>query len=58
MADPFSIITSTVGLLDVCYRVGSYLGDVKNAAKTIEKDLEGLREEIAALHSIPACDLN
>lgn len=52
MADPFSIITSTVGLLDVCYRVGSYLGDVKNAARTIEKDLDGLREEIAALHSI------
>lgn len=49
MADPFSIIASTVGLLDVCWRVGSYLSDVKAAAHNIESDLEGLQNEIDAL---------
>lgn len=50
--NPFSVITGTVGLLDVCWRVGSYLNDVKEAAKNIEADLQGLQDEIAALRRI------
>jgi len=50
--DPLSIITGTVGLLDVCWRVGSYLNDVKEAAQNIEADLQGLQDEINALHRI------
>ena len=50
--DPFSLIIGSVGLLDVCWRVGSYLNDVKESAQNIESDLQGLQDEINALYRI------
>jgi len=50
--DPSSIISGSVGLLNVCWRVGSYLNDVKEAARNIEADLQGLQDEIDALRRI------
>jgi prefoldin subunit 5 len=54
--DPFSGIASAVGLIDVLWRVGNYLNDVKDATGRIEEDINILRDEIGALtaadHSI------
>lgn len=52
MADPFSIIAGTAGLLDVCWRVGSYLGRLKASAAKIERDLFSLSLEISALVTV------
>ncbi|KAI4144995.1 MAG: hypothetical protein LQ341_002506 [Variospora aurantia] len=50
MADPFSIVASTAGILDLSWRIGSYLGKVKSAASEIERDLAGpLSFEVNAL---------
>ena len=49
MVDPFSITAGTVGLLDVCWRVGAYLNDVKNAAGRIEGDIDALQKEVTSL---------
>ena len=49
MADPFSIVAGTVGLLDVCWRVGSYLNSVKIAAGKIEGDIDALQKEVTSL---------
>ena len=50
--DTSSIISGSVGLLNVCWRVGSDLNDVKEAARNIEADLQGLQDEIDALRRI------
>lgn len=47
--DPISVIAGTVGLLDVCWRVGSYLNSVKDAAKGIEADITALQKEVTSL---------
>jgi hypothetical protein len=47
--DPFSIIVGTAGLLDVCFRVASYLVDVKAAAGQIDEGLATLSREIDSL---------
>lgn len=52
MADPFSIIAGTTGILDVCWRVGSYLGRVKSAASKIERDLAALSYEVNGLIAV------
>jgi hypothetical protein len=49
MADPFSIIVGTAGLLDVCYRVASYLIEVQAAAGKVEGELDRLSREIESL---------
>ncbi|KAL8942226.1 MAG: hypothetical protein Q9211_001493 [Gyalolechia sp. 1 TL-2023] len=49
MAEPFSIIASTAGILDISWRIGSYLGKVKSAASKIEQDLAALSFEVNAL---------
>lgn len=49
MADPLSIIAGTVGLLDVCWRVGSYLNDLKGATGRIEADIDALQREVTSL---------
>lgn len=43
--DPFSIITGTVGFLDVCFRVGQYLRSLKNSVTTIDEELTALQTE-------------
>ena len=52
MADPFSIIVGTVGLADVCWRVVTYLKDVKGAAAKIEGHIADLLHELDALISV------
>lgn len=52
MADPFSIITASVGLIDVCWRFGSYLRDVQAGAAKIEDEIEKLSRDIEALRIV------
>jgi hypothetical protein len=53
--DPVSAIGTVgavVGLLDVLFKVGSYLNDVRGASKSIESDIKAFEEEIKALISV------
>jgi hypothetical protein len=52
MADPFSILVGTVGLLDVCFRVGKYLHDVKEGADKVDEEIEVLSHQIEAIKSV------
>jgi hypothetical protein len=52
MADPFSIVVGTVGLLDVCFRFAGYLNDVQAGAAQIDDEIVGLLREIEALKSV------
>lgn len=52
MADPFSIIAATFGLIDVCWRFGSYLRDVQAGAAKVEDEIEGLSRDIEALRVV------
>ena len=52
MVDPFSIIVGAAGLLDVCWRVGSYLKDVDKSAGKVEKEIAALSHEITSLISV------
>ena len=52
MAEPFSIITATAGVIDVCWRFGSYLRDVQAGAAQIEDDIETLSRDIEALRMV------
>jgi hypothetical protein len=49
MPDPFSIIVATAGLLDVCFRLASYLVDVKAAAAQVDGELATLSREIDSI---------
>lgn len=49
MADPFSIIAGSAGLLDVCWRVFTYLKNVQAAAARVEEEITALLHEIEAL---------
>ena len=52
MADPFSIVAGTAGVLDICWRVGTYLAKVKAAAGKIERDLVALSFEVNSLIAV------
>ncbi|KAL8818042.1 MAG: hypothetical protein Q9223_003246 [Gallowayella weberi] len=49
MADPFSIVAGTAGVIDICWRVASYLAKVKSSATKIERNLAALSFETNAL---------
>ena len=49
MPDPFSILTATVGLIDVCVRFGCYLRDVSAGAAKIEEEIRTLSRDIDGL---------
>jgi chromosome segregation ATPase len=49
MADPFSIFSGTVGVLDVFFRSGQYLNSLRNAITTLDADLASLRDEIDSI---------
>lgn len=51
MADPFSILAGTFGVLDVCVKVVKYLGDISRASNSIDDDLQAVSKEIEALES-------
>lgn len=52
MAEPFSILAGTAGIIDLCVRLTSYFRDVNAAADRIEQDLFALLEEIIALQAV------
>ena len=50
--DPFSIITGTAGLLDVCIRLAKYLKDFQEAAAKVEDEISALLHEFEALIAV------
>ncbi|MCJ1268890.1 hypothetical protein MMC22_008778 [Lobaria immixta] len=52
MADPFSVIAGTAGLLDVCFRIFKYLKKTQAGAAKIEDDITALLREIEALIAV------
>ena len=52
MPDPFSTVAGTVGLLDVCFRVGKYLYDVKVGADKVDEEVEALSHQVEAIKSV------
>lgn len=52
MADPFSIVSGSLNITDICVRVVKYLKDVHKAAATIEKDITALLHEVDALGAV------
>jgi hypothetical protein len=52
MADPFSIVVGTAGLLDICIRASAYLVQIKEAAGKVEDDIAALSHDIQALISV------
>ena len=49
MADPFSIIAGTVGVVDVAVRVVKFLDKTKKGADSVDGDLRNLVAEIESL---------
>ena len=49
MADPFSIISSTISIVDVCVRLGTFIVQVKQGSDTIDDELDELIGEINSL---------
>ncbi|KAH6672293.1 tetratricopeptide repeat domain-containing protein [Halenospora varia] len=47
--DPFSAIAGSVGLIDVCFRVGSYLKSVEESAGKVEEEIAALSHDIDTL---------
>jgi hypothetical protein len=52
MADPFSLIASSIGVVDVCVRLGTFLLEAKQGSDTIDEKLDGLIAEIYALKTV------
>lgn len=52
MADPFSVIAGTAGLLDVCFRIFTYLKETQVGAARIEDDIAALMREIEGLIAV------
>jgi len=52
MADPFSILTASAGLVDVLWRFGSYLKKIHESTGKIEEDILALSSEIQSLLSV------
>lgn len=52
MADPFSIIAGTAGLLDVCFRIFKYLKETQAGSERIEEEITALLREIEALINV------
>lgn len=52
MAEPFSILAGTAGIIDICVRLTNYFRDVNAAAGRIEQDLFALLEEFIALQAV------
>ncbi|KAF2096847.1 tetratricopeptide repeat domain-containing protein [Rhizodiscina lignyota] len=52
MADPFSIIAGTAGLIDVLWRCGVYVKHIRDLADTINEDIDAVSHELDALISV------
>ena len=51
MADPFSIAAGTVGLLEICWRVGSYLSTLDKSRGKLEQEIAQLSKEVNTITS-------
>ena len=49
MVDFFSIVAGSIGIIDVCLKVGAYLLNVQRASEDVEGELMGLAQEIEEL---------
>lgn len=52
MAEPFSIATGALGVIDLCVRLNKYLGSVRRSAKTIGSEIESLEREISNFQNV------
>jgi hypothetical protein len=52
MADPLSVIASTVSIADVCVRLAGYLRDVQKGSKGIKDEIEALLHEVEGFSAI------
>ena len=52
MADPFSVIVGTLGVIQVCGSIGKYLQDIKAGAEEIDEEIKALTHEVGALQSV------
>lgn len=52
MADPFSVIAGTAGLLDVCFRIVKFLKETQAGAERIEEEITALLREVEALITV------
>lgn len=52
MAEPLSIIASTLGVADVCFRLGTFVKQAIEGSQKVDEDLEALSQEIAALSTV------
>ena len=52
MADPFSIIAGTFGILDISYRVLKTLNDVRAGALKVDDELESLVQDIKTFRKV------
>jgi len=52
MADPFSIIAGTVNLLDVCFRIGENLYDIKVGTDKVDEEIEALSHQVEVIKSV------
>ena len=52
MADPFSIAVGTVSLLDISWRVGTYLTNLNSSRGKIERELNDLTKEVNAIVTV------
>jgi hypothetical protein len=52
MADPFSIVAGSGSLLDVCWRIISYVRHVQAGAARVEEEVAALSHEIESMISV------
>ena len=52
MADPFSILAGTVGLIDVCTRLAIYLKDIQKASENVDAAITTLVEDLYIIGSV------
>ena len=52
MADPFSILAGTVGLIDVCTRLAIYLRDFEKASENVDEAIGTLIEDLDMVGSV------
>ena len=52
MADPFSIVAGTVGVVDVCWRLGKLLRELQKGAAKIDDEIASLTREVEGLTKV------
>lgn len=52
MAEPFSLASGALGVIDICTRVAKYLRSVRKTAKTLDSEIETLEHEIAKFQNV------